>query len=701
MSNKLALILLLLFLRSSFCMAQQADSAQIDSTEDLATERQMESLANNDETESEDDSYMQKWQELKKRRLNLNSATESDLQELHLLTALQINAFLTYRNLMGKLVTIYELQAISGWDNNTIRMVLPFITVEDTESFIEKLKKRWHGGDKTFLFRSSGVLEAAKGFLAPKDSTSSHYLGSPVKVFIRYKYNYKGILQWGVLGEKDAGEPFFKEAQKNGFDFYSFHFFARKIGKIKELALGDFTVNLGQGLIQWQSLAYTQGASVLAIKQQATVLRPYNSPGEYNFHRGAGITLQQGKWEVTAFLSFRKRDASTSTNSAGNSIVTSLGTSGYHRTRTEINNRNRIKQTAFGGSLQYYSGGWKIGINGIHYQFSIPIQKRNEPYNLYAFKGTSLTNYSIDYNYTWKNMHFFGEMATDNHSNKGLISGLLISLHKMADASLLYRKIDPAFQSLYSNAFTENTAPNNESGLYTGLTLRPFSKITIEAYADVFHFPWLKYLIDAPTFGQVYLAQLTYKPNKQVEIYTRYRNRIKQNNYSTEQDITNAVPLITQQNWRVHASFRVSNALTLRTRTEMTWYDRKGPSHEEGFSSYLDVFYKPSGKPWSGNFRLQYFDTEGYNSRIYAYENDILYGAIIPALSDKGVRYYINARVNLTRLQKQVVKKKLKIDMYVRWSQTIYDGKEVIGSSLDEIDGTKKTDIKCQFMFYF
>src|ERR1044072_1606127 len=92
-------IVVLLLLHISFGFTQE-----IDSTEDVATERQMESLADNDETESEDDSYLQQWQELKKRKLNLNLATESELQELHLLTDLQIASFLSYRKLMGKLV---------------------------------------------------------------------------------------------------------------------------------------------------------------------------------------------------------------------------------------------------------------------------------------------------------------------------------------------------------------------------------------------------------------------------------------------------------------------------------------------------------------------------------------------------------------------------------------------------------------------
>src|SRR5258705_13986357 len=116
-------------------------------------------------------------------------------------------------------------------------------------------------------------------------------------------------MQFGTVGDKDAGEQFIKGAQKKGFDFYSLHVFARSIGSIQALAIGDFTVNMGQGLIQWQSLAFKKSADVMGIKRQSSVLRPYNSSGEFYFHRGAGVTVQQKNIEATAFASLRKISA--------------------------------------------------------------------------------------------------------------------------------------------------------------------------------------------------------------------------------------------------------------------------------------------------------------------------------------------------------------------------------------------------------
>lgn len=89
--------------------------------------------------------------------------------------------------------------------------------------------------------------------------------------------------------------------------------------------------------------------------------------------------------------------------------------------------------------------------------------------------------------------------------------------------------------------------------------------------------------------------------------------------------------------------------------------------------------------------RLQYFETGSYNSRLYAYENDVLYSYSIPVFSDKGIRYYLSYNYDLTK----------KISFWFRWAQTIYSGNGVIGSGSDEIEGNRKTEIKLQGLYFF
>jgi len=240
---------------------------QAQEVQNTTVEQQLENQAEADDAETEDDSYYQQLRQYLRNPINLNSALESDLQPFRFLSDLQIQSFLMYRKLAGQLLSIYELQAIPGWDIETISRLRPYIKVGPAESFLEGSRNRFSKGDHTILLRMGQTLEKSKGYIPKNDTTPPAYLGSPQRLLIRYKYVYKNLLQYGFLGEKDPGEQFGKGGQKNGFDFYSMHLFIRNLGLIKQIALGDFTVNLGQGLLTYQSLAFRKGVDVMNIKR--------------------------------------------------------------------------------------------------------------------------------------------------------------------------------------------------------------------------------------------------------------------------------------------------------------------------------------------------------------------------------------------------------------------------------------------------
>ncbi len=658
------------------------------------TEQQMEAITeNNEDAETEDDSYLQQMEQYIRNPVNLNSADESALKELRILTQIQIQNVISYRSLFGKFISIYELQAVPGWDIVTIQKLRPYITVSTSIDLFTSINQRLKTGEHSLLARLTQTPEKSKGYLIDPSSAINFYPGSPQKLLLRYKYQFKNLLQYGIVAEKDAGEQFFKGKQKQGFDFYSAHFFTRNIGIIKSLAFGDFTVNLGQGLTQWQSLAFKKSPDVINIKRQAAVLRPYNSAGEINFHRGVGITLAKNQWQATVFASYKNIDANlvADTSQTQDDFVSSLQTSGYHRTKSETDDKGVQRQFAFGGNLSYQINRLHIGINGIQYKFKLPLEKDNDPYNKFALSGSSFGNYSIDYSYTFKNLHFFGEAASSGKFDKAFINGLLISAANNVDMSLLYRNVEKSYQSLYTNAFTESTYPNNEKGLYAGISIRPSVDWRIDGYADFYKFPWLRYRVDAPSAGSDFLVQATYKPNKQLEIYSRYRSEAKAINYNPDNLTLSPVTRKPKQNWRMQISFKINTLVTLRTRAELIWFDKKGNQPEEGFLSYFDFLLKPLLKPYSGSIRLQYFETSGYNSRVYAYENDVLYSFSIPVFYDKGIRYYINSNYDINK----------KLTIWLKWAQTIYRDKMLVGSGLDEITGNKKSEIKLQIISRF
>jgi Helix-hairpin-helix motif len=676
-----AILLLICIHHSQLIMGQEIP---------VSTEQQLENLTDADQAETEDDNYLQDLEQFKKNPININSADADELKQLRIVSDLQISNLISYRSLLGQLVSIYELQAVPAWDVSTIRKLLPFITTATPLSITEEAGKRFGDGEHSLLLRVTQVLERSQGF--DNSTTGTKYIGSPQRIFLRYRYTYKNLLQYGLVGDKDAGEQFLKGAQRYGFDFYSFHLFARKIGIIQSLAIGDFTVNMGQGLIQWQSLAFKKSVDVMGVKRQSAVLRPYSSAGEFYFHRGAGITIKKGRTEATLFASFRKLSANYVADTINNEdFISSFLTSGYHRTNSEVDDRNKLTQTTFGGNIAYKGKRWHAGINAVSYHFSAPVQKRDEPYNLYAISGNSWMNMSVDYSYTYKNLHFFGEAAVDKNFDKAFINGLLLSVDSRVDISFVQRTISAGYQSINGNAFTENTLPTNETGFYAGATIRPAIGWRFDIYGDVFRFPWLKYLVDAPSRGTDFLSQLTYTPNKQVEVYTRFRNESKQANQSDNNTTTNFLVFLPRKSWRTQISYKLNSSITLRNRVELLWYDKKGENEERGFLSFFDIAYKPMMAAFSGILRLQYFETDDYNSRIYAYENDVLYSYSIPAFFNKGFRYYMTLNYDINK----------KLSVWVRLAQTVYKDQLTTGSGLDEIPKNRRTECKAQIRWIF
>ena len=404
--------------------------------------------------------------------------------------------------------------------------------------------------------------------------------------------------------------------------------------------------------------------------------------------------MAKKNWEATVFGSYRNLDANFAigdSSDADDDLVTSLQTSGFHRTPSEAADKGIQRQLAFGGNLAYRFRDLHVGVNAVQYQFKYPLVKSAEPYNLYALSGKSFGNYSIDYSYTYRNLHFFGEAAMNDKSYRAFVNGILISTASNVDMSLVYRNISKGYQSLYANAFTESSTPSNEKGLFAGISIKVSDAWRLDAYADMYKFPWLRFRVNAPTTGSDYVAQLTYKPNKIFEIYTRYKSETKSINYNPDDHTLSPVAAQPKQDWRTQFAYKLNPTFTLRSRAEALWFDKRGDAPETGFLIYADVLYNPPLKPWSGNIRLQYFETDSYNSRLYAYENDVLYSYSIPVFYEKGYRYYVNINYDLTK----------KLTIWARFAQYIYPGKTSVGSSLDEIAGNRKTEVKFQALYKF
>ncbi|MBK7148405.1 MAG: helix-hairpin-helix domain-containing protein [Bacteroidetes bacterium] len=655
----------------------------------------IENTASQNESESFDyDAFIDELEQFKKNPINLNKADENTLNDLPLLLPTQIGSLLQYISLHGKLISIYELQAVPGFDLVTIQRILPYVMVDSDLSETKiPIKKLFSKGTFTFVSRYKQTIEKSEGYQL---SEGNRYLGKPFNLFLRFRYNYGTRLSYGFTAEKDAGEEFFKGSNKQGFDYYSGHFAIRDFSVLKTFIAGDYEVRLGQGLMVWSGFGVRKSPSVLNIRKQGIKLRPYTSLNESNFMRGAAFTVGKKGFEFTAFGSFKQLDATATALNADTSINTeeafsSFNESGYHRTPNEIEGRNSLLTLTAGGNFSYNQRSWHVGVNGLYNKFFGTYLPTLQPYSQYNLRQNWLVNASIDYRVQFRNVQLFGEQAISNNAGFALLNGALVSLDAKVDIAVVHRYFSRNYQSLFANALAEGSRPQNEHGLYVALSVKPIRQIRIDVYSDLYKSDWLKYLVDAPSWGSDNFLQLTFTPNKKMELYARYRYEFRKRNLSGNEAAFDYLDNEYRQSLRFNIKYKIGELFTLANRVEWSNFKNGNNKAENGYMIYQDIGFRKLGFPLSLNARLAIFKTDGFFSRIYTYENDVLYSFSIPALSGNGLRYYLMLNYNITR----------NIEVWVRFAQTNLFGVKTIGSSLDEINGNKRSEIKAQIRFKF
>lgn len=629
----------------------------------------------------------------KKSNINLNKTNKEQLQELVFLNPLQINNLLEHIAINGKLINVLELQSIDGFDLETIKNLLYFADINTPTGFENfTFKKLFKDGKNDLLIRYSRFLQTQKGFTIPASSDNTRYLGTPERVFTRYRFSFSNNIQFSLNLEKDAGEKYWNNTNgQTGPDFSSASLYIKDLRSLKKLAIGDYSLQFGQGLTLWSGLSFGKGADIFSVARQDLGLRPYTSVNEFSFFRGIATQINFGKFDFTPFISINKLDAGISLNPLTNlEDISSLQQSGLHRTSNELNNRKRVDQMLFGGNLAYNYRKLSLGLTAYHTKYSQNFAAGTSLYNKFEFTGNSLSNLGFNYSYTINNTYFFGEVAHSLDAGFAYLNGLISSLSPTVSAVVFHRNYQKDYYSFYNQGIGEGSIAVNEKGFYTGLQIKPSRKFDLNFYTDLFKFPWLKFGVDAPSSGYDIFSQFNFTPNKVTRFTLRYQFQNKQQN-SPNQIIKNVLDFVKKSNYRAEVQYQISKSFSLRNRLEVVEYHEENLPSRFGFLAYQDVNYSPLSSKWSGNMRFALFDTDGFDTRIYAYENDVLYGFSIPGFQNQGIRYYTNVRYNVKR----------GIDLWLKYSYTQFNGVTTVGSGLDEIQGNSRSEAKVQLRIQF
>jgi hypothetical protein len=628
--------------------------------------------------------------------ISINTATGEELEKLFWLNEFQVQSIRYYLNRYGAMVSKYELNYIPALSETEAKLLTPFLTFERNKKEPPIRPKRMlNNGHHRLILRGERVLEKQQGYTSSGDFTeSNHFTGNPTSYYFRYNYRLDNRIYAGFTAEKDAGEEFFSGSNKNGFDFYSFYLQVNKVKFIKTLVVGDYRVNFGQGLAVWSGFSFGKSLSVMNSMAHNPGINYYQSVDENNFFRGTAFTLDFKPFEVSLWYSRNRMDANiTNIDIMTGKVmeVSSLQTSGIHATPLDINDEDAIRSEVWGSNITYKKTNFRTGITALYYQYSAFLNPEPQPYNDYYFRGKSNYNLSVDYRYRMGNLIVFGEEALSQNGGMAALNGIQGYISGRLSLSLIGRYYQRNYQAMYGNAFGENTRINNETGVYAGFECKPFKYTSLSAYIDVFRFPWLTYSADMPSSGRDFLTQISVNPNSSLQMYLQYRNKIKETNYSGENDPKNQLCNVISQRVRFNLTYAATKYIRLRSRMELSWYNHEISGLAKGYYLGQGIEIVPGQLPVKVYLQYAFFDTDDYDSRIYAYENDLLYTFNVPAYSGKGSRAYLMVKYSLAK----------SVDVWLKYGITQYSNQETVGTGLYEIQGNSKSEIKAQVLVKF
>lgn len=713
--RKVASIIALLIALPIVAVAQIAENdPRYEQLNSLLTE-QIERLAEDGDDDIDFEELINEYIFISENPVNINDDKDIErLAELRIIDPIQIESIKNYRQRYGDIVIIDELMMIDGIDERTAALLMPIVSLK-SDAGGEKVtakKMRLYGKHQlTALYGQ--VLEKQQGYDDPNDSillasNNSRYLGGPQHIMLRYSYNYRNKIRIGFVAEKDPGEAMLLgrysdtiisligKHRNYGFDFYGFHAYINDFGIVRDAAIGDYQLTFGQGLTLWNGMSYGKIGTGSSTMKQAKGLRPKTSAAETGFMRGAATTLHYKGANLTAFYSFRMIDSNLeATNDTidddDERYATSLLETGYHRTIGELQDRNTISQQTFGGHLSYANSHLEVGYTAYHMMLGTELILRPSKYNQFYFQGKSLTVQGIDFKYILSKFAFYGEASMSGTTGFAGIVGMTASPTGYINFTLTYRNYGKKYQNLFSNAFGESSRNQGEEGYYVGLQATPLPYWKISAYADFFNYKWLTSQAYAPSWGQDYYIKTEHRINRKLSLYLLFRSKSKMKNSSTESYSYFPIPY-GKQSVRFNISYQIGD-LKLSNKVQYSHYNNGDGDKSNGYFVCQDIAYKPTKfkVPFGITFRYALFETDDYDSRVYAYENDVLYSFSAPAFYDKGMRIYLLGNVKLFNC----------LTLYGKIGCTLYSNKDEISSGLSLINANHRTDLKLEAIWKF
>lgn len=623
------------------------------------------------------DDELEELSALRLDKLNLNTATKDELERFPFLSDLQIENLLYYVYRYGPMLSDGELQLVYGFDYQTIQMLKPYITVEPpagSGKHYPKVSSILKGGRHELLSHLDIPFYRRKGY-------DNAYTGTPQYNSVKYSFSYGDYFQAGLVAEKDAGEPLFAGSNGNGYDHYKGYVSIRDLGILKSLVIGSYKLSFGQGLVLNSNFRLGKTFSMSTSDFRATGIRKSASTDEYNYFNGAATTLKiMRNVELSAFYSRSELDAIIK-----DGRVTSIQSTGLHRTQTEIERRRSLVVQLAGGNLTWDINRLKLGVTGIYYSLDKELSPSLSGYRRYNMHGKSFYNMSFDYAVRLGRLQISGEEAKGKQGF-ALLNRISWSPSDNYNLLLLHRYYSEDYWSMYARSFGEGSSPQNENGWYVAAQVSSLAHWQFFASADLFSFPWWRYRISKSSQGQDIMLQTRYTPSESVSMYLNYRYKRR------ERDVSGSDPKLTLPTHHHKLRYRLTcdvGQLSLQTTADYNVFNQT--AYSQGYLVSQMASYNLTALPLRLTVQGTYFNTDDYDSRVYSYERSLLYTFSSQSFSGRGYRLMGHLRFDFGKTLMFVAK--------IGW--THYTDRTEISSGNDLIPSNNKTDLQLQMRLRF
>lgn len=288
------------------------------------------------------------------------------------------------------------------------------------------------------------------------------------------------------------------------------------------------------------------------------------------------------------------------------------------------------------------------------------------------------TLYSIYYNSLLKRLIFFGEFSYSGFKKYAFVQGISLRPSDRLNINFVYRNNLPGYVSFHGNG-PVGTPLSNESGILGNITFEAARFLFISAGSDIRYFPWIKYRCSSPSTGRRHEIRIRYIPTDRLSFEILYSYRYSMVDNTAEPGVP-AQNEVAAHSVRGYAKYSPADNIVFSTRID---YKAVNPSGSIGMMLFQDISFRFRKMPVSIWTRYCIFNTGGFESGLYTWENDLLNSFSIPVMYGSGNRGYLMASW----------KPDEKVELRIKYSITTREAAGNIYKSTSEVKIQLKIDI--------